>query len=80
MNEEFLKTLWMLRFEKIKRTEEDAAWFYQEVLNECRIAFGDDDKSVALLTELVNEERMHAKLADELVEICRLNHTECGLL
>ncbi len=30
MNLEYLKTLWMLRFEKMKKTEEDAAGSYQE--------------------------------------------------
>lgn len=80
MKHEFLKTLWMLRFEKIKKTEEEAAWGYQEILNGCRTHFGEKDEAVQLLSQLVSEERMHARLGDELIKICRLNHTECGLL
>jgi len=80
MRHEYLKTLWMLRFEKIKKTEEDAAWGYQENLNRCLTHFGEKDVAVQLLTQLVSEERMHARLGDELIKICRQNHTEYGLL
>lgn len=76
MRNEYLKTLWMLRFEKIKQTEEQAAWSYQEVVDEFLESFGGEDECVLLLRDLVKEERMHAKLAEELIKICQRNHPE----
>ncbi len=80
MKNEFLKTLWMLRFEKIKRNEEQAAWSYQEVVDELLEDFGREDESVPLLRSLVGEERMHARLAEELIKICQRNHPEFNAL
>ena len=78
MKNEFLKTLWMLRFEKMKQNEDTAAWTYQEILDECLTAFGEEDQAIPSLRELVRDERMHAKLAEELIKICRMNHPEYG--
>lgn len=80
MKNEYLKTLWMLRFEKIRKTEEDAAWGYQTILDKCITEFGQDSEISRLLVQLVTEERMHERLADELINICRRTHTEFGLL
>ena len=80
METEFLKTLWMLRFEKMRNNEEEAAWAYQEILDDCMLALGEDDKVVKLLHQLVKEERGHMKLAEELIKICARTHPECGLL
>ena len=79
MKTEFLKTLWMLRFEKMKENEESAAWKYQEILDECLTAFGENDPVIASLKQLVHDERMHAKLAEELAKICRQTHPEFGI-
>lgn len=80
MRNEYLKTLWMLRFEKMKKTEEDAAWNYQKVLDQCLIDFGKDDEIVSMLRQLVKEERAHAHLAEELIRICHRNHPEFNSL
>ena len=80
MKNEFLKTLWLLRFEKIKKTEEEAAWTYQEILDQCLAEFGFDDEAVAWLGQLVRDERMHAMLGEELIKIGRRNHPECESL
>ncbi len=80
MKNEYLKTLWMLRFEKMKRNEEQAAWSYQEVLDECLIDFGKNDETISLLSQLVKEERIHATLAEELIKICQRNHPEFNAL
>ena len=80
METEYLKTLWMLRFQKVKKSEEDAAWDYQEVLDRLRGALGEKDEAVILLSQLIHDERMHARLADELIQICYRNHPEVGLL
>ena len=79
MKNEYLKTLWTLRFEKIKKGEEEAAWAYQEILDECLTRFGSKNEIVALLKQLVQEERAHAKLAEELIKICYHNHPEFGI-
>ena len=78
MKNEFLKTLWMLRFQKMKHNEAEAAWTYQEILNECLLDFGPEDAVVAHLQRLVREERAHEKLAGELITICQRNHPEFG--
>ena len=79
MKNEYLKTLWALRFEKIKKGEEDAAWAYQEIMDECLARFGLESEIVQLLRQLVHEERVHAKLAEELIKICYHNHPEFGV-
>lgn len=76
MQAEYLKTLWMLRFEKMKKGEDRAAWNYQEILDECLEAFGSEDDAVILLKQLVKEERAHARLAEELIQICIRTHPE----
>lgn len=80
MRNEFLKTLWLLRFEKIKKGEDEAAWRYQEILDKCLIELGADHEIIRLLSQIIREERIHAKHAEELVRICRRNHPECGEL
>ncbi len=80
MKNEFLKTLWMLRFQKMKKNEEEAAWKYQEILDQCLMDFKDEKLIVDNLRQLVREERMHEKLADELIQIVYQNHPECGIL
>ncbi len=80
MQNEYLKTLWTLRFEKMRKNEEEAAWKYQEALDRCLLEFGAQDLTVPLLGQLVREERIHEKLAEELIHICHRNHPECGVL
>ena len=80
MKIEYLKTLWMLRFEKVKKNEGEAAWKYQEILDQCLADLGKDDEIVSLLGQLVREERAHEKLAEELIKIVHQNHTEYGML
>ncbi len=77
---EFLKTLWTLRFQKMKRAEERAAWKYQEILDLCLLEFPDEKLILEHLKQLVREERMHEKLAEELTAIVYRSHPECGML
>ena len=78
MKNEYLKILWMLRFEKMRKSEESAAWKYQEMLDQCLLGFDKKDPVIQLLGRLVQEERMHERLAEELLHICQRNHPECG--
>lgn len=71
MDREFLKTLWALRFEKMRKTEEASAWNYQELLDQCLVEWGCDSKPVQILTTLVREERAHEKLAEKLTDILK---------
>lgn len=78
MKTEFLKTLWILRFEKMRENEEQAAWTYQEILDQCLMAFGEKDPVIEPLRRLVQDERGHAKCAEELLKMCRQTHPEVG--
>ena len=78
MLNEFLKTLWLLRFEKLKKNEEEAAWKYQEILDQCLVDFDPKDDIIGLLAVLVREERMHERLGEELIRICQRTHPEAS--
>ena len=80
MKNEYLKTLWILRFEKQRKNEEEAAWNYQELYDQCALGLGPEDAAAKLLQQLSREERGHAKLADELIRICQRNHPEIGVM
>jgi hypothetical protein len=80
MKLEFLKTLWMLRFENVKKNEEEAAWKYQEILDQCLMDFGKEDEVIGWLSQLVREERAHERLAEELIRICHQNHPDISAL
>ncbi len=80
MKNEYLKTLWLLRFEKMRQSEEAAAWNYQDILDECLLLLGPEDPAIALLNQLRQEERCHAKMAEELIRICHQTHPEVGSL
>ena len=71
MNREFLKTLWGLRFEKMRKTEASSAWVYQELLDQCLVAWGPDSQPAQTLATLVREERAHEKLAEKLIDILK---------
>lgn len=80
MEAEYLKTLWMLRFEKIKRGEESAVEGYQELARKCEALFGAEQPAVHLLKQLIREEQEHVRLAEELIRICSRSHPECESL
>lgn len=80
MREEFLKTLWLLRFQKIRKNEEDAAWKYQEILNRLLHEEESGGQALHLLERLVEDERSHERLAEELIRICHRSHPECAAL
>jgi len=71
VNHEFLKTLWQLRFEKMKKTEASSAWNYQELLNQVLVEWGPQSKPAEILATLVREERAHERLADKLLDILK---------
>lgn len=71
MDREFLKTLWALRFEKMRKMEETAAWSYQELLDQCLVEWGHDSQPVKILSVLVREERGHEKLVERLIDILK---------
>ena len=72
MRGEYLKTLWQLRFEKMRKSEEEAAWKFQEMLDECLLAFDRNDPVIQLLSQLVREERAHERMAEELIQLCQI--------
>ena len=76
MRMEYLKTLWLLRFEKLRVNENKAAWGYEEILEECLEAFGAEEPVVQILRRLVKEERVHHQMAEELIKICQRTRPE----
>ncbi|MBI3307078.1 MAG: hypothetical protein HYZ84_04665 [Candidatus Omnitrophica bacterium] len=80
MKNEFLKTLWMMRFQKMRKNEEEAAWKYAEILKQCLEDSGNEKLIIDSLHQLIQEERMHEKLAEELIQIVYRNHPEDGIL
>ena len=72
MKDEYLKTLWMLRFEKMRKSEESAAWKFQELLDQCLLQLDRDDPVIPLLSQLVREERMHERMAEEMMSLCQI--------
>ena len=76
MKDEYLKTLWMLRFEKVKRGEDHAVETYHEIMERCAEAFGEEDLAVSILGRLVTEEKAHAMLAEKMMQICFQTHPE----
>lgn len=76
MNLEYLKTLWVLRFKKMRIAEGDSAWKYQELLDECLPLLGTEHEIIHLLQQLIQEERRHEKLALELLQMARAAHPE----
>ena len=74
-----MKTLWHLRFEKMRKNEEEAAWTYLKILEDCLQEFNPDHEVIDLLKQLIREERAHEKMAEELLKICHRSHPEVGL-
>jgi hypothetical protein len=72
MKGEYLKTLWLLRFEKMRKSEEDAAWKFQELLDQCLLQLDRDDPVIQHLSQLVREERMHERMAEEMISLCQI--------
>ncbi len=77
---EYLKTLWMLRFEKIKKDEQGAVSAYQQIMEQCLLDFDQEHEVIEMLRRLVLEEKGHVKMSDELIKICLSNHPECEAL
>ena len=80
MQTEYLKTLLALRFEKLRETEEQAAWDYQEILDRFLKEADKEEEIIELLSQLVREERMHEKMAADLIKTVHKNHPEHGTL
>ncbi len=76
MRPDFLKTLWMLRFEKIRDAEEEAAFKYQQLMDSIILLLGKDHETVKLLKRMVKDELNHGVIARELIEICDRNQPE----
>ena len=70
MKREYLKDLWMLRFEKVLKMEKDASKGYLKLATELSELIGEKHKAVKHLKKLSKEEQEHAELAGELIKIC----------
>ena len=68
MKRRFYRELWALRFKRMLKLEEKSAVDYQVLIDECTKRF-KDHSIVTHLTQLVADEKRHALLVRELIEI-----------
>ncbi len=68
MEKRLYKQLWSLRFKKMLKLEEKAAADYEALLMECREKY-KDHAIIHELERLVSDEKKHALLVMELLEI-----------
>ncbi len=68
MDRKLYKELWRMRFEKMLKLEEQAAFDYQELLDECR-AKHEQHPIEPHLERLIVDEKKHARLVRELLTI-----------
>lgn len=68
MERRLYRELWSIRFQKMLKLEKDSAVSYEKLLNQCRQS-NKDHAVIGHLERLVQDEKRHAKLCEELLEI-----------
>jgi rubrerythrin len=76
MQRELFRQLWVMRFEKMLRLEEEALEAYEAVLDECHKNYGDEKEVQAHLKSLITDEKKHARLVQELIKIVKRQEHE----
>ena len=56
----------------MRKSEEAAAWKFQEMLDQCLMSLDRNDPVIPLLSQLVREERAHERMAEELLHLCQI--------
>jgi len=69
MQRKLFKELWILRFQKMLRLEEESALAYQEFLDECKEKHKNKKEIQQQLKTLITDEKRHARLVQELLKI-----------
>ena len=71
MQRQLYKELWVLRFQKMLRLEEESIVGYQKLLEECQKKSEGGLELQNDLKKLITDEKRHAKLVQELLNIVR---------
>ena len=68
MNENQLRNLWKIRFEKILYIEQESWTFYRNILKEHRSLL-ENTKAGELLEKIIEDEVRHTRIAMELIRM-----------
>ena len=68
MERRLYRELWNIRFQRMLKLEKNSAAVYEKLLAECRES-NRDHSVVTHLERLVQDEKRHARLCEELLEI-----------
>jgi rubrerythrin len=71
MQRKLFKKLWILRFQKMLRLEEESIEAYEAVLGESKGRLKDDEEIREHLKTLIQDEKKHARLVRELLKIVK---------
>ena len=69
MQRKLYKELWAIRFQKMLKLEEQSAIAYESVLEECKDQWKENPELETSLKKIISDEKKHAKLVRELLEI-----------
>ena len=71
MQRKLFKELWVMRFQKMLRLEEESVETYEEFLGECKKGREEDPEIEQHLKTLITDEKKHARLVQELIKIVK---------
>ena len=71
MQRKLFRELWVLRFEKMLRLEEEGIVTYESFLDECRKNHKSEKEVQEQLKTLITDEKKHARLVRELLKIVK---------
>ena len=71
MQRKLFKELWIMRFEKMLRLEEESMVTYESYLDECKEKHKDEKEVREHLKTLITDEKKHARLVRELLKIVK---------
>ena len=71
MERKLYKELWQKRFEKMLKLEEESIVDYELLLRECKKHFPDQPALQTHFERLIRDEKRHAKLCKELIQIAK---------
>ena len=69
MQRELYRELWTLRFQKMLQLEESSVQEYEVLLEEAQKIYEDHTELHNTFRQLISDEKMHAKLVRELLDI-----------
>ena len=71
MQRKLFKELWIMRFAKMLRLEEEGIQAYESLLDECQKKHKNEKEVHQDLKTLITDEKKHAKLVQELLKIVK---------